>query len=223
MALLTVQLPVFLSFMTYNYGLLLEDNKIPGHTTTLGPLGKDGTLSLLEQEVLDLKTCVKSQEREIKMMKTQQVSKDNVINTTVSKVDSMAKSIRYLTLSLQSHEIQNKDTNMTVYKELYHMDSKLIDLRNVTNATHEIFMSDLKSMEKRIDNLTLCETFDIQGLKIEIASQLKAIRSELHAIQTKVQQVYGTLKPNGNYVFMLFVRRQYINSHAEKVFLVKDF
>lgn len=90
MALLTVQLPVFLSFMTYNYALLLEDDNVSRHTTTLGPLGKDETLSLLAQEVLDLKTCVKSQEQEIKMMKTQQISKDNVINTTVRKVDSMA-------------------------------------------------------------------------------------------------------------------------------------
>lgn len=90
MALLRVQLPVVLSFMTCNYALLLEDVNVPGHTTTLGSLGNDETLSLLAQEVLDLKTCVKSQEREIKKMKTHQVSKDNVINTTVSKVDSMA-------------------------------------------------------------------------------------------------------------------------------------
>lgn len=204
MPLLTIQLPVLLSFMTYNCAFLLEMDNVTEHTTTPGPLGKDDTLSLLVQEVLDLKSRVKSQEREIQMMKNQQVSNDNVINTTVRKMDSMATSIRYLTLSLQGHEIHNEETNMTVYKELYRINSKLLDLGNLSNSKNEILMSGLQLLTKRIDNLTFTETLDIQKQKIELAGKLTGIYSDIRSIQIEVREVYRTIHQAGNCLFMFF-------------------
>lgn len=64
----------FTCVITNNVALLLDGDINPGHTTTLGPLGKDATLSLLVQEVLDLKARVKSQEQEIQTLKTQQAT-----------------------------------------------------------------------------------------------------------------------------------------------------
>lgn len=205
MPLLTIQLPVLLSFMTYICAFLLEMDNVTKHTTTPGPLGKDDTLSLLVQEVLDLKSRVKSQEREIQMMKNQQVSNDNVINTTVRKMDSMATSIRYLTLSLQGHEIHNEETNMTVYKELYRINSKLLDLGNLSNSKNEILMSGLQLLTKRIDNLTFTETLDIQKQKIEVAGKLTGIYSDIRSIQIEVREVYRTIHQTGNCLFMFFL------------------
>lgn len=74
MGALIVLTVFFTCDITHNFALLLNGDNIPGLTTTLGPLGKDATLSLLVQEVLDLKARVKSQEQEIQTLKTQQAS-----------------------------------------------------------------------------------------------------------------------------------------------------
>lgn len=51
---------------------------MPGQTTTLGPLGKDATLSLLIQEVMDLKARVKNQEQDIQTLKAELAFKNNI-------------------------------------------------------------------------------------------------------------------------------------------------
>lgn len=138
---ITVLLVVFpVCFIASNSALLFHGDNIPGHTTNLGPLGKDAYLSLLVQEVLDLKAQVNSQQQEIQSLKIQKVSEDNATANTVNKlmseyidikssfgiikhefdqnnnqtgllalkarIDNMAQSIRYLTLSLHGHGIQ---------------------------------------------------------------------------------------------------------------------
>lgn len=76
-------------FIAHNTALLFHGDLIPGQaTTTLGPLGKDATLSLLVQEVLELKARVKSQEQEMQTMKIQQASVVNATANTVNKVMS---------------------------------------------------------------------------------------------------------------------------------------
>lgn len=164
-----------LCFITHNSALLFHGDSIPGQTTTLGPLGKDATLSLLVQEVLELKARIKSQETEFQTLKAQQISVDNGTANTVNKLmseyidiktsfgvikhefdqnnnqsglqalktrqDNMAQSLRYLTLSLQSHEIQDEETNQTIYREFEYLNAKLVsenqvlheEIQNLTN------------------------------------------------------------------------------------------
>lgn len=50
----------------------------------------------------------------------QQLLKDNVINSAVSKVDNVAKSNRYLSMSLQDHGIQNNERDRKIYREFYY-------------------------------------------------------------------------------------------------------
>lgn len=89
MAISVGQTLFILCFIAHNTALLFHGDLIPGQaTTTLGPLGKDATLSLLVQEVLELKARVKSQEQEMQTMKIQQASVVNATANTVNKVMS---------------------------------------------------------------------------------------------------------------------------------------
>lgn len=54
-------------------------------------------------------------------MKIQQLLKDNVINSAVSKVDNVAKSNRYLSMSLQDHGIQNNERDRKIYRVLLYL------------------------------------------------------------------------------------------------------
>lgn len=75
MAVLAILTLLFLCNILQNSALLFQGDNIPGQITTLGPLGKDAYLSLLVQEVMDLKAQVKSQEQEIQTLKTEQAFK----------------------------------------------------------------------------------------------------------------------------------------------------
>lgn len=70
-----------------NSALLFHGDNIPGQTTTLGPLGKDAYLSLMIQELMDLKAQVKRQEQEIQTLRTEQAFKNNI---TASIMDKLA-------------------------------------------------------------------------------------------------------------------------------------
>lgn len=98
----------FTCVITNNVALLLDGDINPGHTTTLGPLGKDATLSLLVQEVLDLKARVKSQEQEIQTLKTQQAtlgglsqsSNQTSLLALQTKLDNMQQNVNSLMLNM---------------------------------------------------------------------------------------------------------------------------
>lgn len=97
----------FTCVITNNVALLLDGDINPGHTTTLGPLGKDATLSLLVQEVLDLKARVKSQEQEIQTLKTQQAtlgvlgqtSNQTSLLALQTRLDNMEQNVNNLMLN----------------------------------------------------------------------------------------------------------------------------
>lgn len=97
----------FTCVITNNVALLLDGDINPGHTTTLGPLGKDATLSLLVQEVLDLKARVKSQEQEIQTLNTQQAtlgvlgqtSNQTSLLALQTRLDNMEQNVNNLMLN----------------------------------------------------------------------------------------------------------------------------
>lgn len=108
MGTLNVLMLFFTCVITNNVALLLDGDINPGHTTTLGPLGKDATLSLLVQEVLDLKARVKSQEQEIQTLKTQQATLGGLSQTSnqtsllalQTKLDNMQQNVNSLMLNM---------------------------------------------------------------------------------------------------------------------------
>lgn len=53
-----------------------------------------------------------------------------------SRLDNIAQSIRYLTLSLQGHEIQDEETNKTTYRKFEHLNTNLV---NELQVLHERF------------------------------------------------------------------------------------
>ncbi|XP_052695703.1 uncharacterized protein LOC128174109 [Crassostrea angulata] len=219
---ITVLLVVFpVCFIASNSAFLLHGDKIPGHTTTLGPLGKDAYLSLLVQEVLDLKAQVKSQQQEIQSLKIQKVSEDNAPANTVNKsmseyidikssfgiikhefdhnnnqtgllalkarIDNMAKSIRYLTLFLQGHEIQDEETNKTIYREFEHLNAKLLSENQV--------------LHEEIQNLTNIESAEIHRLELVQQTKLTTLGSE---IATQITKLNNTILRLSDYKIRLF-------------------
>ncbi|XP_052693398.1 deleted in malignant brain tumors 1 protein-like [Crassostrea angulata] len=210
----TMILTIFiLCFFSHNYALLFHGDNIPGHSTTNGPIGKETTLSLLMQEILDLKAQDKSQEQEIQTLKNQTLSKDNVTASTVNKLaseymdmknafglmkqkidqnnsqtelqtlksrlDTIAQSIRYLTLSLQSHEIHDEETNMTIYREFEHLNSKL--------------MNENQKLHEEILNLTNIESSDIQRLETIQQTTFTSLGSEIATQKTKLRNLNNNL------------------------------
>lgn len=79
---------VILCFILQNSALLFHGDNNPGQTTTIGPLGKDATLSLLVNDFLDLKARVIRQDQEMQILKNQRASEDNVTAGTVNKLMS---------------------------------------------------------------------------------------------------------------------------------------
>lgn len=63
----------------------------------------------------------------------------------------MAQSVRYLTLALQGHEIHNEEMNMTIHRELNHLNAKLVN--------------EIQALHKEIMNLTNIESADINRLE----------------------------------------------------------
>lgn len=195
-------------FFSHHYALLFHGDNIPGHSTTNGPIGKETTLSLLMQEILDLKAQDKCQEQEIQTLKNQTLSKDNVTASTVNKlaseymdmknafglmkqkidqnnsqtelqtlksrVDTIAQSIRYLTLSLQSHEIHDEETNMTIHREFEHIIMISYKLMNEIQKVHNYTVSESKD----IHDLLTVQQGRILTLRSELAS-LKHLNSKL--------------------------------------------
>lgn len=196
-----------LCIITGNSALLFHGDNIPGQTTTLGPLGKDATLSLLVKNVLDLEARVRSQEQEIQMLKNQKASDDNVTAITLNKLmseyidiktafglikqdfdrnnnnqtglqtlktrlDNMAQSVRYLTLSLQGHEIHNEEMNMTIHREFNHLNAKLVN--------------EIQALHKEVMNLTNIESADINRLEAILSvhqTNLTTLESEMAIFQ----------------------------------------
>lgn len=74
----------FTCVITNNVALLLDGDINPGHTTTLGPLGKDATLSLLVQEVLDLKARTRNPNSEDPASYLRRVKPDQQPDITTS-------------------------------------------------------------------------------------------------------------------------------------------
>lgn len=222
---ITVLLVVFpVCFIASNSALLFHGDNIPGHTTTLGPLGKDAYLSLLVQEVLDLKAQVNSQQQEIQSLKIQKVSEENATANTVNKlmseyidikssfgiikhefdqnnnqtgllalkarIDNMAQSIRYLTLSLRGHGIQDEETNKTIYREFKHLNAKLLSENQV--------------LHEEIQNLTYIESAEIHRIEVVQQTKLTTLGSEIATQITKLNNTILRLSDYSKYTDMLF-------------------
>lgn len=214
----------FLCFIAHKSALLFHGDNIPGQaTTTIGPLGKDATLFLLVQEVLELKARVKSQEIEIQTLKVKQISIDNGtassvnklmseyidINTSFgvikqkleqnnnqtgllalkSRLDNIAQSIRYLTLSLQGHEIQDEETNKTTYRKFEHLNTKLVN--------------ELQVLHEEILNLTNVKSADIHQLEAVQQTKLRSLESEIATQIAKLSNTILHLPDYSKYIMYL--------------------
>lgn len=235
MAVPTILTLFILCFTTHNSALLFHGDNIPRQSTTIGPLGKDATLSLLVQEVLDLKAQVKTQEQEIQTLKNQKASENNVTASTVNKLmleyidiktafgvikqafdqnnnqtgllalkarlDNMAQSIRYLTLSLQGHEIHDEETNKTIYQEFEHLNARLV---NENQVLHE-----------EILNLTNIESSEIRRLEAKFIT----LGSQIAAQKTKLNNLNNTFLHLSEYSkYFMFAKRLLKRSFLKIIF-----
>lgn len=89
-----------------------------------------------------------------------------------ARQDNMAQSIRFLTLSLQGHEVHDEKTNKTIYREFEHMNNKLMnEIQNLHNSTES----------------------DIQDFFTAQQGNISTLRSELASLQTELQDLNSTL------------------------------
>lgn len=106
------------------------------------------------------------------------------------RLNSMAKSIRYLTIPQLDHKVLNDATNMTVYLEIENMNTKLIKLLGNTNKT---FMKALQGMHSEIMTITGNESTDVQRLESQISAQKIAMSSEIVTLQSELHKLKDTL------------------------------
>lgn len=149
------------------------------------------TVNRLMSEYIDIKTSFGVIKQEF-----DQNNNQTGLLALKTRLDNMAKSIRYLTISLQDHEIHDEATNMTVYRQFEKMNTKLIELWGNTNNT---FMKLLEDMHSEISTNTATETSDIKRLKSQVSAQTSAISSRLGTLQAELMNLkntlFGTLKP----------------------------
>lgn len=125
MAVLAVLVLFFLCNILHNSALLFQGDNIPGQITTLGPLGKDAYLSLLVQEVMELKTQVKSQEQEIQILKSEHAFKDN---TTASIMNKLA--------AFRAEWDATNETLMRGFENLHNEILNIAQLQIFNNSNH---------------------------------------------------------------------------------------
>lgn len=149
-----------LCFIAHNTALFFHGDLIPGQaTTTLGPLGKDATLSLLVQEVLELKARVKSQEQEMQTMKIQQASVVNATANTVNKVMSEYIDIKTsFGIIKQEFDQNNNQTGLSVMKARLDNMAKSIQNLTISQQDHEI--------HDEATNMTVYREFEKMNTKL---------------------------------------------------------
>lgn len=125
MAVLAVLVLFFLCDILHNSALLFQGDNIPGQITTLGPLGKDAYLSLLVQEVMELKTQVKSQGQEIQILKSEHAFKDN---TTASIMNKLA--------AFRAEWDATNETLMRGFENLHNEILNIAQLQIFNNSNH---------------------------------------------------------------------------------------
>lgn len=166
MAISVGQTLFILCFIAHNTALLFHGDLIPGQaTTTLGPLGKDATLSLLVQEVLELKARVKSQEQEMQTMKIQQASAVNATANTVNKVMS---------------EYINIKTSFGIIKQEFDQNNNQTGLLSLKAR--------LDNMAKSIQNLTISQ----QDHEIHDEATNMTVYREFEKMNTKLYELLGS-------------------------------
>lgn len=127
------------------------------------------TVNKLASEYMDMKNAFGLMKQKIDHNNSQ-----TELQTLKSRLDTIAQSIRYLTLSLQSHEIHDEETNMTIYREFEHIIMISYKLMNEIQKVHNYTVSESKD----IHDLLTVQQGTILTLRSELAS-LKHLNSNL--------------------------------------------
>lgn len=188
MAISVGQTLFILCFIAHNTALLFHGDLIPGQaTTTLGPLGKDATLSLLVQEVLELKARVKSQEQEMQTMKIQQASVVNATANTVNKVMSEYIDIK-TSFGIIKHEFDqnNNQTGLLALKARLDNMAKSIQNLTISQQDHEI--------HDEATNMTVYREFEKMNTKLYelLGSTNKTFMKLLENMHSEITTITAT-------------------------------
>lgn len=201
----------------------LSRRPIPGQATTiLGPLGKDATLSLLVQEVLELKARVKSQEQEMQTMKIQKAV--NATANTVNKIMSEYIDIKtsfgiikqefdqnnnqtgLLSLKARLDNMAKSIQNLTISQQDHEIHDEATNmtvyrefekmntkLYELLGSTNKTFMKLLENMHSEITTITATKSSDIQRLESQVSAHTSATSSKIGTIQTELHNLEDTL------------------------------
>ena len=205
--------------------LLFQGDGIQAQAPTMGPLGKDATLSLLVQDMLDLKSQVKNQEQEIQTLKGHQTLSNNFttsslnqlmseivdikssfgtikqefdqtnnltgLQTITKRLDKMAQSIRYLTMSHHVHEIHIDEINQTVYQEFGALNTAMTILKRDQDFTNKTLMNEI----------------------LNLANLEKLHRLDISTLSTSISKSGSDLQPQLRGIFMFDINKQLLNEN----------
>lgn len=156
--------------IAHNSALLFHDDNVPGQTTTLGPLGKDATLSLLVKNVLDLEARVKTNEQEIKTLRNQKVSTDNVSNVTINNLMSGYTELK-IAFGILKQKL-DENNNLTGLQALKtRQDNMAQSIRYLTLSLRDNEIQDEetnKTMHREIDQLNAKLSNELQDVHVMI-------------------------------------------------------
>lgn len=136
------------------------------------------TMNNLMLEYIDIKTAFGFIKQEF-----DQNNNQTGLKSLKTRLDNMVQSVRYLTLSLQGHEIHDEEMNRTIYRELHNLNAKL---ENKIQVLHV-----------EILNLTYTMSLDIQRLESMLSIQqtnLTTLESELAIHQMELQNVSNSIQ-----------------------------
>ncbi|XP_062619794.1 deleted in malignant brain tumors 1 protein-like [Saccostrea cucullata] len=175
---------LFLSFFLFpeNNGLLFHgDNTNVQSTTTIGPLGRDATLSLLVQEVLDLKAKVKVQEQEIQTLKNNQKLDSNVTSSTVNQLMS-----KFLDLTSSFNAIKQE------FDHLNNLTGLQVITQRLSNMEHSIryltlSLNNNEIKDEKINNTIFLELSSLNRKQNNIKIEHDILNTTLFQEQTSLQ------------------------------------
>ncbi|XP_061169484.1 uncharacterized protein LOC133178812 [Saccostrea echinata] len=191
---------MFLLFFLFpkNKCLLFHGDNENVQSTTIGPLGRDATLSLLVQEVLDLKAKVKVQEQEIQTLKNKQKVDSNVTYSTVNQLMSKFLDLTssFGVIKQDFEQLNNLTGLQVITQRLSHMEHSIRYLTLSLNGNemkdeiinNTIFL-ELSSLNRKQNNIQIEQ--DI--LNTTLVQEQTALQATVHKVAVAIDGVNQTL------------------------------
>nr|XP_022312464.1 macrophage scavenger receptor types I and II-like [Crassostrea virginica] len=221
---------ILLCCVAQNAALLFQGNSNPGQATTLGPIGKDATLSLLIQEVLDLKIQVQNQEQEILTLKGHQTLKNNVTTSTLNQLMSEFVDIKlsfevlqqdcdqtfnltgFQSLTKKIDDVEQSIKYLTLSQERHELQDEAAN-RTISQELHRLnqMTSDLQTKQDVTNRTMVRHILDLQNLVQAVQRKMTSQSVDIHSLQVDLLTERTSISSLGSDIATLQSKVQSLN------------